>query len=113
MNKEVIMESEETTELTELEESEIALQAHAQDLRAEWDKPLTFEYRKVEGYDWTADGPVPVTRQEPTGRIASGILWIPPFIGPSPEFYTKKKVSKPKHKCAECGASHVDRRNKS
>ena len=109
----------ETPELTELEEAEIALNAHAQDLRAEWDKPLTFQYdtHQVEiGLKWNERWgefePFYRTETDPhSGKIASGILWIPPFTGPSP-FPQKQKVVKPKHKCAECGASHVDRRKK-
>ena len=107
------IEIEETPELTELEEAELALNEHTRDFIAEWEKPLTFKYdtRKVEiGMQWKElwGEFEPIYRIEPnpdSGQVASGILWIPPFVG-GDEFYTKKKPKPVKCVCACCGSKH-------
>lgn len=50
-------------QLSELQKARKALNEHSEDIRAEWDKPLTFT---------------------PDGFVASGIFWIPSFTEPDP-----------------------------
>ena len=84
----------EIEQLRELRESETKLNEHAREWYTAEKEKLTFKKVKTKGGEHHV--------------VASGVLWIPPFVGPLSIYHKPRGAKdKPKCICADCGQKHV------